>query len=56
MSDKSLSPCCGICSLNSARTHCLGCRRSLEEIANWLLFTTEQKEEIRKELPDRVIS
>ncbi|MBT6727461.1 MAG: DUF1289 domain-containing protein [Deltaproteobacteria bacterium] len=56
MSDKSLYPCCGICRLNLARTHCLGCRRTLEEIANWLLFTAEQKEEICKELPDRVIS
>ncbi|MEK9617893.1 MAG: DUF1289 domain-containing protein [Deltaproteobacteria bacterium] len=56
MSEKSLSPCCGICRLNSARTHCLGCRRSLDEIANWLIFTLKQKEEICEQLSDRVIS
>ena len=50
MSDESLSSF-EICRLNSVRTHCLGCRRSLEKIANGLLFTTEQKEEISEELP-----
>jgi len=56
MSEKSPSPCCGICGLNSARTRCVGCRRSLDEIANWLVFDLKQKEEICEQLSDRVIS
>jgi predicted Fe-S protein YdhL (DUF1289 family) len=55
MSKKTFSPCCGICRLNLDGTHCLGCRRSLEEIANWLHYTHDQKNEIYHELSSRLI-
>jgi predicted Fe-S protein YdhL (DUF1289 family) len=29
------SPCTGLCTLDPQRQHCLGCHRSLAEIAAW---------------------
>jgi len=36
------SPCVGICIVDDARV-CIGCRRSLDEIAAWSTATNEQK-------------
>lgn len=36
------SPCNNICQLNENKI-CIGCYRSIDEIANWTKFTHEQK-------------
>lgn len=33
--DDVASPCTQVCTLDPARTHCLGCFRTLSEIATW---------------------
>ncbi|WP_341676876.1 DUF1289 domain-containing protein [Niveibacterium sp. SC-1] len=35
MSEAPVSPCCGVCRLDAEGRLCLGCLRSLEEIAAW---------------------
>jgi len=37
------SPCTKICTLDPARTHCLGCFRTLSEIATWATLTPGAK-------------
>lgn len=37
------SPCIGTCLYNPAETSCLGCKRTPDEIREWLILTDEQK-------------
>jgi predicted Fe-S protein YdhL (DUF1289 family) len=37
------SPCVNVCTLDRRLGLCLGCRRSLQEIADWLEMSPEQK-------------
>lgn len=48
------SPCRDICQMDSAGKLCLGCGRTLEEIAAWTRYTPEQREAIMRQLPGRV--
>lgn len=41
--DQVPSPCINVCQLNEAGTHCIGCHRSVEEIANWSKYSNAQK-------------
>lgn len=41
--DELASPCINICQLDANQSYCLGCRRTLDEIANWMNFSAEQK-------------
>jgi predicted Fe-S protein YdhL (DUF1289 family) len=47
------SPCVGICIVDDARV-CIGCRRSLEEIAAWSTATNEQKRRMLDAADSRV--
>ncbi len=48
-----LSPCVGICELDESGL-CLGCRRSGEEIADWLKFSEARRRYLMDEvLPAR---
>jgi predicted Fe-S protein YdhL (DUF1289 family) len=45
-SDDPLSPCVGICIIDT-RTHlCDGCHRTLDEIATWSEYTSAQKQAV----------
>lgn len=46
------TPCIRICKLNDQQI-CTGCFRTLEEIANWLRYSDEQRSEINKLLDER---
>ncbi|MCC8537143.1 CoA pyrophosphatase [Xanthomonas axonopodis pv. poinsettiicola] len=47
------SPCIGVCSLD-AQSHCVGCLRSLDEIARWMSMSdTERQELLHTVLPAR---
>jgi len=37
------SPCNRICRIDAATGWCLGCRRTLEEIADWPMLSTQQQ-------------
>ncbi len=47
------SPCIDICQMDSESGLCVGCGRTIEEIANWSIFTNEKKKNILKELKSR---
>ena len=46
------SPCINICKIDDKV--CVGCGRTLEEIQRWRRFSTEQRQEIMKILPQRL--
>jgi len=37
------APCVGVWKMDPATDLCRGCRRTLDEIANWTLFSTAEK-------------
>ena len=47
------SPCVKICQMDPRRGLCLGCARTLEEIARWASLTDEERDRIMAELPSR---
>lgn len=54
MSDAEVaSPCVNICQLDPANGYCIGCLRTMDEIANWLELDNEQKRAIVAQLEER---
>ncbi|MGE0486502.1 MAG: DUF1289 domain-containing protein [Gammaproteobacteria bacterium] len=47
------SPCIGVCSINPELRRCIGCQRTLDEIAHWLRYTPDQRRAIMGQLDDR---
>jgi predicted Fe-S protein YdhL (DUF1289 family) len=47
------SPCIGVCRLDPASGLCLGCRRSIEEIAAWPALSAEERAAILARLMAR---
>lgn len=47
------SPCIDICQMDSESGLCVGCGRTIEEIANWSSYTNEKKKNILKQLKSR---
>ena len=47
------SPCIKVCQMDPQRGLCLGCARTLDEIARWASMTDEEHERILAELPRR---
>jgi len=50
------SPCNKICAVDTVSGLCIGCGRSLGEIANWLGYSDGERERIMAELPQRLSS
>ena len=48
-----VSPCVGVCTLDPASHYCLGCARTIEEIAQWPRFSADEKRRVIAELPSR---
>ena len=48
------SPCNKVCVVDPSSALCIGCGRSLAEIAGWLRFTPEERVRIMSELPQRL--
>ena len=40
------SPCVAVCKIDHESGYCIGCNRTLEEIANWSSFNDIQKKKI----------
>jgi len=47
------SPCVKVCVVDGASSLCLGCYRTLPEIARWSRLTDAEREAIMAELPGR---
>jgi predicted Fe-S protein YdhL (DUF1289 family) len=47
------SPCINVCRMDAASGWCEGCRRSLDEIAAWSIYTAAEKRAVLALLPAR---
>lgn len=47
------TPCVKVCAVDGATGYCLGCRRTLPEIAGWARLSDEERAAIMAALPDR---
>ena len=47
------SPCNKVCVMDAEQRYCLGCRRTLEEIAAWGSMTDEERQAVLKQLEQR---
>ena len=48
------SPCNDICTIDRPSSLCVGCGRSLSEIAEWASAPAQRQQEILSLLPDRM--
>ncbi len=47
------TPCTNICTLDAAQKRCIGCGRTLYEIARWAGMSEAERERVMAELPVR---
>jgi predicted Fe-S protein YdhL (DUF1289 family) len=47
------TPCIKICTLDARQGFCLGCGRTVDEIANWAAMSAGERRRIMGELPER---
>jgi len=50
------SPCIKVCQMDPGRDLCLGCKRTLDEIARWAAMSDAEREGISKELENRIVA
>ena len=48
-----LSPCVNVCQMDPDSGLCLGCRRTLREIADWLEMTPDEKRAVLERVAQR---
>lgn len=48
------TPCIKVCVVDGQSGHCLGCGRTLGEIARWARFTDAERDAIIAQLPPRI--
>ncbi|QFY60324.1 DUF1289 domain-containing protein [Rhizobium grahamii] len=48
------TPCINVCSIDPANGFCVGCGRTLDEIAGWMSLSEEQRDTIMTLLPQRL--
>lgn len=48
------SPCIGVCTIDERHALCLGCGRTLAEIAVWVSLSEQQRRALMAELPARL--
>ena len=47
------TPCVKVCAVDGASGLCLGCFRTLPEIAGWSRLSDAERERVMRELPER---
>lgn len=47
------SPCIGVCSINPEDGYCYGCKRTDEEIRNWIYMERKEIDQVLEELEKR---
>jgi predicted Fe-S protein YdhL (DUF1289 family) len=50
------TPCTKVCTLDARSGLCLGCGRTIDEIACWTAMSAPERSRIMRELPDRLAS
>jgi predicted Fe-S protein YdhL (DUF1289 family) len=48
-----VTPCVKVCAVDGASGYCLGCRRTLPEIASWTKLSDDERAAIMAALPQR---
>ena len=48
------SPCVNICMLDAQRKLCVGCGRTVDEIARWAGMTPDDRRRVMNALPERL--
>ena len=48
------TPCTRVCMVHPALALCLGCGRSLDEIARWMTLSADERSQIIAQLPPRL--
>jgi predicted Fe-S protein YdhL (DUF1289 family) len=48
------TPCTNVCTIDPASGLCVGCGRTLSEIAGWLALSAAERRRIMTELPQRM--
>ena len=48
------SPCTNICTLDARSGQCLGCGRTIDEIAYWTTMSATERARVMTELPARL--
>lgn len=51
--DEIESPCVQVCVVHPEERICIGCLRSIDEIAQWSRMSPQERADITKALPDR---
>ena len=47
------SPCVSVCQMDEASGLCLGCRRTIDEIRDWIILTPEEKRAVLARIEER---
>ena len=47
------TPCVKVCALDARTGLCLGCGRTVDEIARWAAMDASERSQVMRELPDR---
>mgnify|MGYP001803642691 CR=1 FL=1 len=50
------SPCINICQIHPASRLCLGCHRTIDEIAGWAGYSSSERQAVLDMLPERAAS
>jgi uncharacterized protein len=48
------TPCIKICTLDARKGLCLGCGRTVDEIARWTIMSASERNQVMGELPVRL--
>jgi predicted Fe-S protein YdhL (DUF1289 family) len=48
------SPCINICSIDARTNLCMGCGRTIDEVAGWSTLTPARRAQVMAELPGRM--
>ena len=51
-----ISPCIGICTIERNSRHCIGCKRTIEEIGRWMSMDDAERRRVIDDLPTRTVS
>jgi len=47
------SPCISVCQIDDTTGLCLGCRRTIDEIRDWIIMPREEREKLLEALAQR---
>lgn len=50
------SPCISVCQMEEATGLCLGCRRTVDEIRDWIILTPDEKRAVLARIAERKVA